>query len=327
MSQETDKRSEPSDVSTRKQLAARIGHHAGSLWAILHTTITNYAKHECATRAAAIAYYILLSFFPLTLLLIVLSSSLLKSAYMKAAVFDFINRYLPGAAQLVQLNIEQLLRRRGLTSVLSILGLIWSGGNVFASVHHSLNAIWDVQDPKSFWWQRLLSLASIGMILSMFVLSLATTAIGEIISNLPKLSWGLISVEYGRIWGRVATWIGIAPTILLFFTVYRLLSNAPFRWWELVPGSILSALSWEMGKQIFTNYVASFRPYNLVYGSLGKFIAFIIWSYYTAVILLLGAELTMAWKQVRHRRRVRHKAARQPLAPSRPQSESKPLAG
>jgi uncharacterized BrkB/YihY/UPF0761 family membrane protein len=45
--------------------------------------------------------------------------------------------------------------------------------------------------------------------------------------------------------------------------------------------------------------VTSFQPYNLVFGSLGKFVAFVIWSYYTGVILLMGAELTLAWKQVR----------------------------
>lgn len=47
------------------------------------------------------------------------------------------------------------------------------------------------------------------------------------------------------------------------------------------------------------------KPYDLVYGSLGKFIAFIIWSYTTAAILLLGAELAIAWRHVRRVRQDR----------------------
>ena len=69
--------------------------------------------------------------------------------------------------------------------------------------------------------------------------------------------------------------------------------------------SIVAALLWEIAKQGFTRYVTTFEPYNLVYGSLGKFIAFIIWSYTTAAILLLGAELAIAWRHVRRVRQDR----------------------
>ncbi len=272
---------------------------AGALSKLARVTVANYGKHECSMRAAAIAYYILLSFFPLVLLLIVLSSSFLTQLETQEAVFVFIDSYLPSADQLIQLNIYQLLRYRAVASVLSLLSLFWSGGNVFASIHHALNVIGEVKEPKSFWWQRLLSFASVGLILFMFALSLAITTVGDIIGKLPDLSLGLLSVEAGELWGRVTTWIGFAPTILLFYTIYRLLSNIPMRWWEWIPGAVVGGLFWEIGKQLFTDYVINFQPYNLVYGSLGKFVAFIIWSYYTGVILLIGAELTVAWQQVR----------------------------
>jgi membrane protein len=283
-------------------MGKRIDRWTGGMWTLLKSTFANYGKHNCSMRSAAIAYYILLSFFPTVVLLVVLASSFLTRSRTQETVFAFVDRYLPGADQLVQLNIEKLLRNRGWASVLSILGLFWSGSNVFANIHRSLDDIWDVHERPPFWWQRLLGLASIGAILALFVLSLATTATGRLISRLPELTLGMISVEYGQLWGRVTVWIGTAPTVLLFFAIYRLLSTAPLRWWELVPGSIVAALLWEIAKQGFTHYVTTFEPYNLVYGSLGKFIAFIIWSYTTAAILLLGAELPIAW---RHMRQVR----------------------
>jgi membrane protein len=293
-----------------QHLAERVDRATGGLVTVLRLTAANYAAHNCSIRAAAIAYYVVLSFFPLVVLLIVLGSSFLTQDHARDTVFTFIDRYLPGANQLVQLNIEQLLRNRGAASVLSILGLVWSGSNVFANVHCSLNGILGTRERPSYWWQRLLGVASVGAILALFALSFVATALGRLIDNLPKALLGLDVDAYGQLWGRVVALVGVLPTILFVFTIYRLLSTSPLRWWELMPGSIFAALLWEIAKQLFTSYVTSFRPYNLVYGSLGKLIAFVIWSYMSGAILLLGAELTVAWKQVRRSERVRRDLVR-----------------
>jgi len=269
------------------------------LWMLLRATYTSFVAHHGNMRAAAIAYYIVLSFFPLVALLIVSTSSILTQEDSRQAVCVFVSQYMPGIDQLVQLNIEKVLLGRGWATVLSVLGLVWSGSNVFASIHVSLNEIWGVVKRRSFWWQRLLGIAAVGAILSTFALSMIMTTLGQIISSLPTLSVGLISVEYGRLWGTVTKMVGIVPTILLFFAIYHLFSSAPLVWSELLPTSIVAAIVWEIAKQFFTRYITVFEPYNLVYGALGKFIAFVIWSYFTGVILLLGAELPMAWRRLK----------------------------
>lgn len=291
-------RPRPLTAAFWRQLGQGIDRYTGGLPTLLYRVGLNYGRHECAMRAAAIAYYVLLSFFPLVLLLITVSSSFLTDTETQTLVYGFVDRYLPSADQLIELNISQLLRYRTVAGVLSMLGLFWSGGNVFAVIHRALHAICGVEQLRSFWWQRLLSLASVGLILAMFVLSLGLTTAGTIVSRLPELSLGAITIETGRIWGRIAFWLGFAPSILLYYTVYRLLSDFEMRWWQWVPGAIWGGLSWELGKQLFTHYVVNFKPYNLIYGTLGKFIAFIIWSYYTGVILLIGAELSVVARQM-----------------------------
>lgn len=296
-----------------QRLGRRIDRYMGGLPTILRRVMLNYARHECSVRAAAIAYYILLSFFPLVLLLITVSSSFLTDAETKALVLDFVERYLPSAGQLVELNIGQLLRYRTVASMLSMLGLFWSGGNVFAGLHRALNTIGDVEQPRSFWWQRLLSLASVGLILLTFGLSLGLTTLGKVINRLPNLTLGLIAVETGPLWGRITVWMGFVPTILFFYTMYRLLSDTAMRWWEWVPGAVLGGLFWELGKQLFAHYVINFKPYNLIYGTLGKFIAFIIWSYYTGMIVLIGAELAVVISAVWRERRAERVKIRQTI--------------
>ncbi len=267
---------------------------------IVRLTYASYTTHNCSMRAAAIAYYILLSFFPLVVLIIVLASSFLTQEYTQEFVLAFADRYMPGTDQLVQVNIRQMLRSRGWAGALSILGLVWSGSNVFASIHQALNEIWEVEERPSIWWQRLLSIATVGAMLALFALSLVTTILGRILRSLPWYYWGMAPVSDGRLWETMASILGLLTTVIFFFTIYRLLSVSPLRWWELLPGSVIAALLWEVAKQIFATYVASFQPYNLVYGSLGRLIAFVIWSYLTGVILLLGAELTLAWRQTSH---------------------------
>ena len=291
-------RPKPLTTSYWGQVGKGVEKGTAGLWMLLRTTYAGFVAHHGNMRAAAIAYYVVLSFFPLVALLIVSTSSILTREDSRQAVCVFVERYMPGIDQLVQLNIEKVLLGRGWATVLSVLGLVWSGSNVFASIHASFNEIWDVLERRSFWWQRLLGIAAVGAILSTFALSMVITTLGQIISNLPALSVGLISVEYGRLWGTITRLVGIVPTILLFFAIYYLFSSASLRWSELLPTSIVSAIVWEISKQFFTRYITVFEPYNLVYGALGRFIAFVIWSYFTGVILLMGAELPMAWRKL-----------------------------
>jgi membrane protein len=81
------------------------------------------------------------------------------------------------------------------------------------------------------------------------------------------------------------------------------LSNTTVRWADVWLGALLTGLGWELAKYLFTWYLANFASYNLVYGSLALIIAFLAWSYYTGLILILGAEFTAEYAKTRRARR------------------------
>jgi membrane protein len=91
----------------------------------------------------------------------------------------------------------------------------------------------------------------------------------------------------------------VSLTILIFFLLYKILPNTTVRWSDVWLGALLTGLGWELAKYLFTWYLTNFASYNLVYGSVALLIAFLAWSYYTGVILILGAEFTAEYAKAR----------------------------
>jgi membrane protein len=55
-------------------------------------------------------------------------------------------------------------------------------------------------------------------------------------------------------------------------------------------GGVLAALLWEVAKRGFAFYLANWGSYDKVYGTLGGLIVLVLWTYYSAMVALLGAE-------------------------------------
>ena len=88
-------------------------------------------------------------------------------------------------------------------------------------------------------------------------------------------------------------------SILLFMIIYWIFPHMDVRFLDIWPGALLAGIAWEQAKALFTDYLATFGRYNLVYGSVGTIIALMIWFYLTALILLLGAEFSAAYSRAR----------------------------
>jgi len=81
--------------------------------------------------------------------------------------------------------------------------------------------------------------------------------------------------------------------------MYRTMPRAQVRWRDVWPGGLVAGLIWEVGKQLFTWYVGNFAAYNVIYGSVGAIIVFLLWSYLSAQLLLFGAEFTAEYSRWR----------------------------
>lgn len=266
----------------------------GRRWGrILWLTWAQVQRDEVPLVATSIAYYALFSLFPLLLFLVIAATSYLGAE--RALVTQLVSRFFPGTEALdpVQRVLTDTLEKRGTTGLVALVALLWSGSGVFTAIARGVNRAWDVSQPRPFWKARLLGvLLALGLAL-LLAASLVTTTILNVLRNVPQLGWlpG---------WGILLWVAAIAINFLMFLVLYAVLPNAPIEVRWVLPGAALAALAWEAAKGGFAFYLQNFSRYDLVYGSVGAIIVFLLWAYVSAFILLVGAELCQAYARVVH---------------------------
>jgi YihY family inner membrane protein len=276
----------------------------GGWLSLLQAAGREFQSDDGSTMAAAIAYYALFSFFPVVLLMITVSSSFFSSATAQQEVIVWVERYMPASGNLVSANIGQILRARGTVSLLAILSLLWSGSGVFSALDRAVNRAWGVTELRPFWRQKLLAFSMIVGAGGLLFVSIVSTTFFSVIRRLRLPLTGLQLLGKWLIFFNLfSTLLPVTLTILIFLLLYKILPNTTVRWSDVWLGALLTGLGWELAKYLFTWYLANFASYNLVYGSVALIIAFLAWSYYTGLILILGAEFTAEYAKTRRARR------------------------
>ena len=285
-----------------QQIYHKLDQHTGGLLRILHRTIVFYGQHDGAAQATTIAYRALFSVFPLVLLLLAVSSSLLVNVTEEQVVL-FVESFLPTAGDLVWNNVEAVQRTRGAVGILAALALLWSASSVFAATDRAVNRAWDVTVRRPFWRQQALALAIVIGIGLLFFLSTLTTTIYNLLSNI-QLPWPGIEPFNNHLGQHLLSLLGpVLIDYVTFFTIYRFLPVVRVRWQDILPGAMAAGTAWQIAKAGFNLYVRIFARYNLVYGSVTAIIVFLMFAYIAAVILVMGAEFTAAQTCTRHERK------------------------
>lgn len=272
-----------------------VDRRLGGWLSLCHRTWLAYLQDDGPTMARSLAYYALFSLFPLLLALIALGSSVLTSPQAQQTALDLAAQVLPTATSLAQENIEQVLQVRGSVGALALLGLAWSASGVFGAIFRAVNRAWSVPSPGSFWQRKLYALGMVAVVGLLFlVTTLYSTALSFVRGwRLPLLGWQpFTDPAVGRLTGWLSALILVLVSAFVFSVVYRTMPRTPVAWRDVWLGGAMAGLGWEAAKQLFTWYVGNFARYNLIYGSVGAVIAFLLWSYLSAIILILGAEFT-----------------------------------
>lgn len=245
--------------------------------------------------AAAIAYYALFSLFPLTLFLITIASYFLDNQQVQEQILRYTDYFLPLSQQLVQQNIEQLLELRHTVGPISTVVLLWSATSIFAVLMQSINSAWHTAPPRNFLKERLIAFVLLSLLA--FILTgalIATTVLSLIVRlELPGEGQRLIQTIINLpIVSVITSW---ALLFAAFLLLYKYIPNTDVRWVEAVWGAAAATIGWELTKEAFTWYLTTgLSRYQIIYGSLGAVVAFMLWGYISSWILLMGAGLSAA---------------------------------
>ena len=177
-------------------------------------------------------------------------------------------------------------------AIISILLALWGVSGAFRSVMEAMNVMYEVEEDRPFWkvygLSIFMSLAVIVLLLGALVLVVFGESIGVAVADLV----GLGSV-FATVWS-IAQWPVVALVVLFAFALIYYFAPAAkqrFRW--ISPGSIIAFVFWLIFSLLFSLYASTFggSSYNETYGSLAGVIILMLYVYYSALIMLIGAEM------------------------------------
>lgn len=266
-------------------------------------TVLAFDQDDGAIVSRSIAYYALFSLFPMLLVLLSVTSSLLVDNQAKQVIVDFVNNYLPIATAMIQENFQQMLKAQSTVSILATLGLLWSASGVFTALYRAVNRAWGNPKSQLFWSEKLFGLA---VVLLVGLILVATTFYNSIVSLLR--SWQLSYFDWvplsdsqsSQLWGWFSTLLLPLITVVMFIILYRTVPRNRVTWRDVWLGGLIAGVIWEVARRLYVWYLSSFANYSLIYGSVGAIIGFLLWAYLSGMILLLGAEFTAqqtAWRR------------------------------
>ena len=255
-------------------------------------------KPNSAITAAAIAYFAILSLFPLTLLSIAIASYSLGPSMDQQLIIQRLEFIAPALGQLLGKNIDEIITARGPVTGAALIGLVWSASTVFNTFTHTLNEIWGVKRRRAVWKRRgtaiLFVLAFVGPLL--FLTSFASSIMSSLLIWLPVRIIPVVSA--------LSLILAILLDVALFMVLYIMLPHGASTWREVLPGAIGAGLLWEIAKKAFLFFVTSYiSASNLVYGSVAAIIAILTWAYLSGLIFLFGAYLSVAYFQLKQRQK------------------------
>ena len=276
---------------------------AGRARSVLLGTLRRFSEDRGSQAAAAIAYYSLVSLFPLLIFLVGAFGLLVQGAGLRARLVDTLLAYSPsldGSLRSLLTNaVVSVGGRHGVALGLGgLLGMAWTASSLFGQIRAALNTAFDVQHRRPLVRQKLLDLGLVVLTGGFFVASSAATGLLEFAGRLPVLEQ-----VPGAAWALVILAAPVVFLLAVFTFLYWLVPAHHHSVREVWPGAVAAAILFQAAQFLFSLYLGHFAHYDRVYGSLGALVAFLAWTYVSAVILILGAELAAEAAERRQQRR------------------------
>ncbi len=270
-------------------------------WAVIKDAYFNtFFKDNVSLMAAAISFYAVLSIIPLLLVFISVSGYVLESSEQAfQQVSDFLIAVIPSSATSIIEFLHNFVQKKNVFGAIGLVGLIWAGSRIFAVVEDSVNVVWKVEEGRAFWKSKILSLGLVPASVLTLIMSILLTAIFTIATKRTVPIIGLSISELTFFWRLLQLIIPILASIILFTLIYKFLPNRHIPLLSALVGAIVAAVFWEAAKILFDIYVQKYASYTKVYGSFGTLVIFVFWIYYSAFILLVGAEVGLAFENRR----------------------------
>jgi membrane protein len=254
------------------------------LWSIL-----DFFRDGGFMLAGSLSYFSIMAVVPLCLFLIAIFVRTMgdNDEFFRFIAAKIVNLF-PRAAQHVTSELREAMSYRGVGTFTVILYGVLSY-QLYSSLEYALNVVFKVKEKRSFLSHLLISSVILTLLIIFLLLSFGATYSISILNSFDN------DVPVIRVAAITAFLIRYAvPFLLAFVTIAALYIIMPKRrigWSSAIVGALIATIFHEAAKHAFTFYVLKFAKIGAVYGPLAAIVIFLLWSFYSSCIFLIGAEV------------------------------------
>ena len=258
----------------------------GKLMRFINTTQARMIDSEIGNTSVVVAYYLLLSLFPL---LIAVGNILPYLNINPDDVLPYIAEIIPKAIfNDLELAIKSVLTQKssGLLSI-SALAALWSASQSINAMQTAMNKAFGVEQRKNFIVVRIVSLIVIVLFLVAIVGVIAILGLGQNIVEFlqPVFHFNLNFVDTFQTLKWPVTSIGL---FVIMSVIFLAVPNAKLSARSVLPGAIFTTVGWMLLSQVFGLYLKFFSSKLASYQIIGSFIVLMLWLNFAATIMILG---------------------------------------
>ncbi len=260
-------------------------------------TFKEVGEDHVSAFAGNLTYKTLFAIFPFFTFLLSLLG-LFNATSLVNDMIDYLSGVMPGSAtafiedQLLSITKSQAESAFTLGAIISIALALWGVSGAFRSIMEAMNVMYEVEEDRPFW-----KVYGLSILMSLAVVILMVSAFGIVIfgGSIGGGLAGAIGLDrvFQTVWS-IVQWPIVACIVLFTFAIIYFFAPAAkqkFAW--ISPGAILAFVFWLLFSLLFSYYVGNIGndSYNETYGSLAGVILLLLYIYYSAFIMLIGAEM------------------------------------
>ena len=260
---------------------------------------------------AALAYYTLFAMGPMLVIVIAVAGTVFGPEAARGEIVRQLDGLIGrGGAQAVQNVLAQSGpdNGSGLATVIGLITFVIAATGAFLELQNALNTIWRVK-PKPKQQQKFIGsiagfvlkrLRSFGLVVSIGFVLMVSLAVSAGLNAVD--GWLQRNLPAGEVILTILNFvISIGVITLLFAAVYRILPDVHLEWSDVWTGAFITALLFTIGKEAIGAYLGQSAPAS-TFGAAGSVVVLMVWVYYSAQIVLFGAEFSRVYLRMRHHR-------------------------
>ncbi|MBM7843017.1 MULTISPECIES: YihY/virulence factor BrkB family protein [Herpetosiphon] len=289
-------------------------------WPLLQRTVKAWNDDDCSRMAASLAYYAVFSIFPLILLLLSVLGYWLRlqgdtGTDVEKTLVDSIMQVFQTSPQvgvdnssirnaLVEI-LKSLSQQAGTNAPIALITTFFAASGIFVQIDKSFDVIWDIQPKQGNFLYTIRSTViergkAFSLVLVIGLLLISSLVLSSVLQGLENLSKSFNLPGVGVGWQIFTFVLAFAVNVLIFFLLFFAMPKPKMRWRDVLPGAILTAALWEIGKIVLSLFLGG-NKYTAS-TTVAAFIALLAWIYYASQIIFFGAEFCRVytdWNQTR----------------------------